>query len=370
MKKRFFLLAAAIALLAVGCAAQPIDPVSLSPAGEDILLDPAALRPESGVWSLGDASVTFGRYDGVPLRWRVLASTDTQSGTEDSLLLDCGSVLVQKAYDDDFRRNDGQTGQPHEWPGSDLELWLNGDDFLGSAFTEPERAAIAATSLTEENEPYSAGDWIDKYRDFASKDQAFMLSAREARDLYADNAARFKDGVCTSWWLRSAFDLGGNGAASVHGDGHICNYSITNFSVGVSPAVCIKTSSVLFASRSGEGWKLTLLDPGRTVAVPRGRRVTRENVGGKTVITVPYAYGRETASRLGLLVTARDQVLYHGTAETAPEKKAGRATFILPAELADLTCGTDYQVYIFALDSGAADCAGPFCEITVPGAKE
>lgn len=229
-----------------------------------ICLDPANLRSE-GPWEPGESRVIFGQFGGEPITWRILPPSDTQGLAEDGLLLDCETSLCLKAFDGDFHRNEGQIKSPNEWKGSDLELWLNGD-FLENSFTTEEIAAVALTALRGEDTPYSAGDWAFKFTDFTAENRVFLLSALEAKTLYGSNGARAKSGVSPNWWLRSKFDTGGNGAASIHIDGHICSNSIQNFGVGVSPALNVRTADILFATEIQPSlWKLTLKDPGLSI---------------------------------------------------------------------------------------------------------
>lgn len=365
-----------------------------------ILLDPAALRPEGGSWALGGIQVYFGQYDGSPMAYRVLSPSDTQaiSAGEDCLLLDCGSVLLLKEFDDNYRKNDGQSKLPNEWKGSDIEAWLNGSDFYGnsSVFSDVEKTAVARAVLDENSAAYTIGNWT--YEDFGSTDHVFLLSAGEAERLYADNAARAKTGSSESWWLRSSFDQGGNGAGSIHGDGHICNNSITNFAVGVSPALNVRLSSILFVSAVGTNqspdqaeeeagaagtawrdWKLTLLDPGKTITVTDGRAVARADTEKGVVITVPYTCAGSGVTQISVMITDRActdsgaQVLYYGALQAAPAGPgAGTGSFTLPAELEDQVCGTDYFAYILAEDvngSRQTDYASGFYPILIPPAR-
>lgn len=364
-----------------------------------ISLDAAELRPDNGVWALGGSKVCFGQYDGIPTAYRVLALPDTQTVPvgKDSLLLDCDTTLKMKAFDDNFSRNAGQAKQPSEWKGSDIEAWLNGNDFYGSGcvFSDIEKAAIVRTVLDENSTPCTIGNWT--YEDYGSTDKVFLLSAAEANSLYAENAARAKDGSSNCWWLRSAFGSSGNGAGSVHGDGHICNNSITNFGVGVSPALNIDLSSVLFVSTveadnaqdqadpeekaedsTSMVWKMTLLDTGKTVNVTDGKTVTRTDTNAGVVIAVPYTYAGKDVTRISVVITDRAytddgaQVLYYGALqEVSGNRTTGTGAFVLPADLKDQICGTNYYAYLIAENVNGdhqTDYASHFYAIAIPSA--
>lgn len=364
-----------------------------------ISLRPAELIPDSGMWASGGIRVYFGRFEGVPTAYRVLASPDTQtvSCESGSLLLDCDTALMQKAFDDNFSRNETQIKIPSEWEGSDIALWLNGSDFYGSSavFSPLEKAAIADTRLDETPAVYTIGNWT--YEDYGAQGHIFLLSAAEADCLYTENAARSKTGSSTSWWLRSSFGHGGNGAGSIHGDGHICNNSITNFGVSVSPAYNVNLSKVLFVSTVGtdkslalaeagakveiaasRNWKLTLLDTGKAVNVTDGEAVTKQDTAAGPVITVPYTYSGKDVTQISVMITDKAcsdsgaQVLYYGALQgISPDSTVGTGTFLLPSDLRNQICGTDYHVYILAEDGNGkyeTDYASQFHEITIPSA--
>lgn len=157
---------------------------------ETICLDPKALRPES-TWSTGGNQVYFGKYNGDPLSYRILASPNTQTVTESSLLLDCNTGLLQMKFDNDRSKNDGQTTNPNEWRGSDLETWLNGSRFYknSSVFSNIEKAAIASTELMLKN---TYATISTNYNDKAATNHIFCLSVAEAEGLYNDSEARKK----------------------------------------------------------------------------------------------------------------------------------------------------------------------------------
>ena len=352
------------------------------------LLNIAGLRPEE-VWSLDENKVYFGQFEGHPIAYRVLpVSTDTQTidSGEDCLLLDCDAVLLTKEYDADGKKNDGQIHRQNEWKGSDLEAWLNGNDFLenSSVFSDVERAAVATTSLAECRQAYSAGRWT--YEDFGATDRVFLLSAAEAKQLYVDDAARAKTGSNPSWWIRSAFAEAGQGAGAVHEDGHICNNSVNNFSNGICPAFNVSLSSILFVSAirtdenstSGE-WKMTLLDESKTVQITDGQTVARTDSEADTVITVPYTCAGSDITQISVMITdqayADDgaQILFYGALqEVEINNTTGTGIFTLPPDLKNQTCGRDYYVYLIAEAVNGdqrTDYAGEPYAITVPKAE-
>lgn len=332
----------------------------------------AGLRPEEA-WTLGDNKVYFGQFEGNPVVYRVLPpSQDTQTieANQECLFLDCDSVLLAKEYDADNKKNDGQTKRQNEWRGSDLEAWLNGDEFYGNSdmFSEMERNAIVSTELAEKSEAYSTGKWT--YQDFGTINYIFMLSAAEANQLYVDNAERAKTGSNISWWLRSSFAEAGQGAGAIHADGHLCNNSVKNFSNGVCPAMNVNMDSILFVSTIGTGnaeetntsveWKMTLLDNEKTIQVADGQAVTRTDTDAGIVITVPYTYTGIDVTQISVMITDKEykeegaQVLFYGALHgVETDSRSGTGTCTLPSDLKEQTCGTDYYAYIFAEDVNA-----------------
>ena len=91
-----------------------------SPASEDSFWE--------GSW------VYFGKYDGKPVRYRVLSKeTKAYNGPEGiadtTMLLDCDYVFDNVAFDDDGKPNPGAK-YVNEWQYSDLREFLNGGGFF------------------------------------------------------------------------------------------------------------------------------------------------------------------------------------------------------------------------------------------------
>lgn len=355
-----------------------------------INLNAAVLRPES-TWSSGGNLVYFGIYDDNPVAYRVLSSPNTQESSGDYLLLDCDTILKKMMF----------SARSIFWTDNECTVmnWLKGAEFYdGSVFSGIEKTAIAEIPLAKQD-PYGAGDAGNTYKDFDGKSRVFCLSAAEADGLYADDNARNKTDGRAFWWLRSfkqdsVWDIG-----VVNEVGKIGCYTGYTDSIGVSPALNVNLSSVLFASENGTGkasalaavsgstaeqWKLTLRDSNKTVKVTDGQSVTRTDAGGSTAITVPYTYtDTNTAnpvSQISVMITDKAytdsgaQVLYYGALDTTitGSGASGTGTFTLPADLAGQTCGTDYYAYIVAEDvngSNVTDYAGDPAEITIPAAS-
>lgn len=349
-----------------------------------INLNAAVLRPTAdndGKWdAVNGNKVYFGNYNGSATAYRVLSSPSTQT-VSNCLLLDCDTTLMRKQFDENDIANEGQTKE-NAWPNSDLERWLKDSEFYGgtSVFSTFEKNAIAETILSGQS-TYTAEYIGCSCIDYPASDHVFFLSVAEAEGLYKDEGAREKLGVGVTswWWLRSANANYDSEAGCVNTSGYIEIIDICNY-YGVSPALNVNLSSILFASESGmsktsaltavsdstaKTWKLTLLDSSKGVSVTNGQSVTRTDNSGSATITVPYTYtdGNPTnaVTQISVMITDKAytesgaQVLYYGKLADAATTSggisggtSGTGTFDLPSEYADKSCGTDYYAYLIA----------------------
>lgn len=331
-----------------------------------INLNAAVLRPDD-TWSRGGNQVYFGTYSNSSVKYRVLSSpTTTQSTTNDSLLLDCNTILETKTFDEA----------------------MSDSFYADTMFSNMEMDAIEATTLKACQYSYTMDgvtpNWVDK----AASKHIFCLSIAEADTLYTDDTARTKTGS-DFWWLRSRCEIGTDTyTGGVTWGGAVT--AVKGVNKGVSPALNVNLSSVLLASVSGLNakssdlaavtnstateWKLTLLDDSKTVSVTEGQNVERQG----TTITVPYIYTGNDVSQISIMITdkayreSNAQVLYYGKLQDVTTgSTTGTGTFTLPADLASKTCGTDYYAYIIAEDINVAtttDYASAPARITIPAA--
>ena len=192
-------------------------------------------------------AVLFGHYDQdnnpsngkEPIEWLVLEDKG------DTLTLISRYGLDCKPYHNEW--------VDITWANCTLRSWLNGT-FLNAAFTSAEQGKIQTVRVTAEDNPYygtEAGS--DTY------DKVWLLSIREAENLFSSDAARIcyptatavAHGCWTSssyggscwWWLRSP---GYNTfyAATVVSDGYVNSRSCgVNHDYGaVRPVVCLRLS--------------------------------------------------------------------------------------------------------------------------------
>ena len=377
--------------------APTVKTINLGTAG---IVNPARSTNGRDAWK--GCYVYFGSFDAdgsgtpKPVKYRVLDSNTTAFGGN-TMLLDCDSVLwagsdPNSAFDADS----------NDWGTSDIRTYLNGA-FINNNFTTSEQNAIAAstkiTAAADDGEGYKT---ILKYAAL-SNDKLFFLDAQEAmnasygyRKRHEEAANRVKTGGNACWWLRSASIDDSRSAGCVYSDGYVSYLNVHDNYVGVSPALNVNLSSVLFSSASGTSkssnltkdtaevgtttgteWKLTLSDAGKTVKVTDGAQVI-EAADGK--LTVPYTYTdtatteEEKVNQISVMVTDKQYtdssavILYYGALQnTDLSSTTGTGTFALPGGLAGKTFGTDYHVYLLAehtTDTNATDYASPPTELT------
>ena len=355
--------------------------------GTDVIKNPTAPTASTDTWK--GSYVYFGTYDGNPVKYRVLDKNTTVFGGT-TMLLDCDSILwagsnPSSAFDDNS----------NDWANSNIRTYLN-ETFLTNNFSAVEQSAIASStkSTAYSGTDGADGDGGDGTLSYASlsNDKIFFLDAKEATNTsygYSNNGGsatnREKTGGNANWWLRSANTNNPIYAGFVNSGGAFYDDPVIRPFVGVSPALNINLSSVLFTSvisgtkgETGAEYKLTLLDNKMTIA--GNGNVSRS--GG--TVTVPYTIsGTNSGSATQVSVLILDKEYTAGNTNCATvlayEKLAvdsfsvtGTGTFTLPAGLLDKTCGTDYYAYIIAEDVNGekeTDYASTPVSITVPASK-
>ena len=339
----------------------------------------------AGGWS----KVYFGSKDS-PILFNVL-TTNTSNFGGTTMLLDCASILQNMKFDDDGSPNTGAQ-KANEWAFSDIRTWLNGT-FLTDRFTTVEASAIAES--TKAGKGQGDGDGYSGYLGYAplNQEQVFLLDAVEATNTtygfenkYTSSNTRIKKRNNSNdlWWLRSPYSYDGIDAGFVDNYGYLDDLIVYNDYIGVSPALNINLSSVIFSSlipetegSAGTEYKLTLLDS-KMIIAEGSAGVSRS---GNT-ITVPYSITgdhKNDANQVSVLIM--DSAYSAGTAATSGFTylkldvgsfgTTGTGTFTLPKAYADKTCGTDYYAYILAEDinnGNATDYASAPASITIPAA--
>lgn len=198
----------------------------------------------------------FGTYGGAALNWTVM-----DVDREGVALLVCDSVIDAKPFNnvrDVTHIRDNKTDDLYDelyilnWDICSLREWLNGE-FFNTAFNSTEQARIYESELITLKNP------LTDRGDCATTDKVFMLSADEARDMYASDSARLAKTSATAkangvrvgavsgtaaYWLRTSGESMWH-AACVNTDGAV-NYSgmsVENARIGVRP--CIRLVSTI-----------------------------------------------------------------------------------------------------------------------------
>ena len=330
-----------------------------------------------------------GGYNTDPIKWRVLENADGQL-----FLLSDQNLDVFQYHTD----NESVT-----WETSTMRSWLNGydashntggdsgidytsDNFIGTAFSAKEQAAIADTEVFNDDNPTHGTEGGNN-----TTDQIFLLSIAEAQNssYFADNSSRiatntayvagggklgssYMNGVgeANYWWLRSPGDLD-HRAAGVSVDGGVGRYghSVRIAYNAVRPAFNLDLTSVLFTSAAvggkipaassggnqggeaadaifeigdydGSEWKLTLLDNSRNFAV------TEEAASGKPGDTITLNYtGATTGTNeyISVIIADSSGAQYYGRV-AQPTATDGKVEITIPSGLADGT----YTLYVFS----------------------
>ena len=327
--------------------------------------------------------------------FRVLASSnETQTLSKDAILLN---------YDGALDRYEAFSSDSNIWTDSNAKSYLNGA-YYNDTFTAIEKDAILDTKLSGISTPYIVNEV--NYIDVESIDKIFILSAKEADILYANNKSRSYN-ACHSW-LRSSVSDNNIEVATVQSPGDI--KKIDNYGnpfIRISPAFNIDKSQVLFTSATnmdkttlitkdsisindsaatGKTWKLTLLDSNKSIDMQLDKLVS---IDSNNNITIPFKYQTSSdnkVNQISLMICdkaydATDaQILYYGKLNTTDKKQndegteiSATTTFELPTSLKDKTLGTDYHMYIIAEcvnDSTHTDYASKPKEITLSDTKD
>ena len=270
--------------------------------------------------------------------------------------------------------------------GGDSGIDYTSDNFIGTAFSAKEQAAIADTEVFNDDNPTYGTEGGNN-----TTDQIFLLSIAEAQNssYFADNSSRiatntayvagggklgssYMNGVGEAdyWWLRSPGDLD-HRAAGVSVDGGVGRYghSVRIAYNAVRPAFNLDLTSVLFTSAAvggkipaassggnqggeaadaifeigdydGSEWKLTLLDNSRNFAV------TEEAASGKPGDTITLNYtGATTGTNeyISVIIADSSGAQYYGRV-AQPTATDGKVEITIPSGLADGT----YTLYVFS----------------------
>ncbi|MBO4927029.1 MAG: hypothetical protein J5379_02105 [Clostridiales bacterium] len=377
--------------------------------GVTMMANPTAPSHKDDPWK--GSYVYFGKYDGTPIRFRVLSRSTNKFGVP-SLFLDSDQILFFEWFDEDAIANSAGACE-NNWAYSDLRNMLNSSGFLtrSNGFTAAERNAIT-TSVLKGGQPYASGSFCEYV--FGSNvglnyDKVFLLDAADIlnssygyypssgyiynsindlingnfEDCTVNNHIKnaIYDGYVysTGWWLR-ACDPVVSDMGVIIGDYGPYSGAPVNLTFGVAPSLNIKQTSILFTSlvsgtsgKAGAEYKLTIIDPNMSVSLPSGSAI-REKSG---TVAVPFKISGSnsgSATRVSILITDKAydasgaNMLYYDKLNVASFPTSGEGWFQIPSSISGVW-GTDFHVYMIAEDindTHYTDYASTPCEILPP----
>ncbi|MBO4650279.1 MAG: hypothetical protein J5653_03710 [Clostridiales bacterium] len=344
--------------------------------GVDEMDDPMVLYAGVDTWR--GSFVYFGKYNGQPIRFRVLDKASTKYTTDGSktMFLDSDKVLYEEYFNNTLLPTDPNA---NKWSESNLKASLNGSGFLNKdgVFTQAEKGAIAesyvagyaltginqeaidtfGTSVGLNGEKVFALDITDilnhdygyyDMRDYDSVDHG-NYDKQAAADSGIQNMA---------WWLRNEGVAPTDSGIKTAGEAMYYSYTTwqVNDTKAVAPALNIDHDSILFSTATSGvygsldvEYKLTLLDPEMIVSVTEGsvrkdwNRISFETThSGKNITNISRSSYLITSGTIG---SANNSILDYGEVHGGN----GSAYFVLPSSLSG-TWGQDYHVYVFAED--------------------
>ena len=318
-----------------------------------------------------------GGYNTDPVKWRVLSNANRQL------------FLLSDQNLDVFQYHTEQ--EDVTWETSTMRSWLNGygassnaggdngtdytsDNFLGSAFSDKEQAAIAQTPVVNDDNTEYGTDGGNN-----TTDHIFLLSLAEVRSYFPDylcfstntayvaNGGKLGSGMNDAnaadwWWLRSPGFYHWQAAYIEWEDGSPVadGNPVNNKNTAVRPAFNLNLSSVLFTSAATGGkssgtdtglatvadytdneWKLTLLDSSRNFTV------SGESWDGNT-LTFSYAGAQAgTNEYISAVIEDNGVITYYGRIlqlDGTTNGASGKANLSLPSgvPLSDTT-----KLYVF-----------------------
>jgi len=162
-------------------------------------------------------TVTFGAWEGKPIRWRV---ADT-SGKMRMLIAE--DIVLERPYNE--LRVDSY------WQTTTLRKWLN-KEFLQEAFTPEQRMLVINTRRTNEpNEQFYTNGGLP------TMDKVFVLSKQELDRYLPDTESR---NLGRWWWLRTPGDnLLSVTAVDEEGNAYLHGVNIDYAAGGVRPALWV-----------------------------------------------------------------------------------------------------------------------------------
>lgn len=337
---------------------------------------------ENGIdWIKSTTAIKNGQgpyYKIEPIKWRVLDTASECADTEKGIFLLSDQTIDVERYNKKYDKN-------ITWAESTMRSWLNGYDgqknklkidysqtgFIGSAFSDYERSAVADTRLKNDKNPiYNIGGGND------TTDKVFLLSIAEVQNKtygFTDNMNSTVTRIATKnayvvgggetgsgwdnvgdadfWLLRSPGGVLGH-CAYVGNDGAIESYGdyVSTEDLSVRPALNLKSTSVLFTSAAKGGksssvagngvtgifenrsfseisssndYKLTLIDESRS-----GFEATLKSVSDNLAVVAYLGASVGENEYISVIIKNGDTVRYYG--RVAKALTNGKVTFSLP----------------------------------------
>ena len=320
-----------------------------------------------------------GGYNIDPIKWRVLSNTGGQL------------FLLSDQNLDVFQYHTEQENVT--WETSTMRSWLNGygassnaggdngtdytsDNFLGSAFSDKEQAAIAQTPVVNDDNKDDEIYGTDGEGGNNTTDRIFLLSIAEASNssyfpgsynsrfstntAYVAGGGKLGSGANNWWWLRSP---GSNNtmAASIDEEGGELyeGNPVNDKSFAVRPAFNLNLSSVLFTSAATDGksasgmdnglatveaypgneWKLTLLDSDHN-----SFSVSNASLHSGGTINFSYS-GAQTGTNeyISAIIEDNGAITHYGRI-LQPTSESGTASLSLPS---GVTLSDTTELYVF-----------------------
>ena len=275
---------------------QTIDVTEQYPTVYSMNIGTTPLYSLSGGWNNTEGVKVYYGTSGL---FRVLGSSnDTQTVGNEAILMNSDSQLDEYI---------SFSNSGNSWTDSNVQKYLN-STYYNNFLSEVERNAILDTTYTEINTAYMVNNV--NYSDVSSIDKVFVLSAKEADKLYADNNSR----SCGAHvWLRSSNSENSGEVASMYGTGEIARVEYHNPWIRICPAFNLDKSAVLFTTAAiidktaeitkdstiisdkeytGEKiWKLTLRDTAKSIKVWQSKYVIMDSDGE---VSIPFDYVTNT----------------------------------------------------------------------------
>ena len=359
-----------------------------------------------GTWGIGSpvvphagdqwygSYVWYGNSSNNGRKYRVLSPDCLNYGSA-SLFLDCDDTVTTRMFE----------APSAQWEGSEIQSYLNGE-FYDSEFTDAEKNAIM---ISKKSSGIYLNNTYQRYaygKSAALNDKIFILDAGAmlnedygyselSGNIYKNGNWISDSGVANhkkggnGFWLRTSSCLYPDSCmAIVDKDGSL-SYAVINSNTvcGVSPAMNIKRSNIVFATAvkglvgaNGTEYKLTVRDDKMHIAASYYdlRGIDHKTMAVGRLVEVPYtAVGG--ADRISVLILDRTysggngnggKMLYYRELNTNGDPgDGGTGSFTLPAELDFDGWGTDYHVYILSEKingSHQTDYASEPVEVSMP----